>query len=186
MRTCTALLLAVSLGCAGCGDSDGEPTDAAADGGGRDTVSADTAVDGTGSCAVAGTWDATKLVCGTFDATDAIRTQGLVETLVMTVTTTATGGCLYRWTISGPNCTEVEEGEQPPNTQVAELRGIVSCDPPGCAFNANDAACVIGDRAGAAPLVFSEPAAGTVEISTPGNSGLCGGATPLTVTLVRR
>jgi hypothetical protein len=169
-----AVLVTLTIAIFACGDDDDDGA-GAADSGVVD--SADTGVADTGaSCPAAGDWRVTRIVCGGMDVTDAIRTEGGIESMRLGVSERAEGGCHVVTTISGASCTEVEEADtSAAGTGSGESYGITSCDPAACTFNEDDAPCEVGDRAGSTTMVLGDPTGDTLTVVSQPPQGLCGG-----------
>jgi len=73
-----------------------------------------------------------------------------VTTSVATVTSGANGGCHGVLVNTGVSCQETEEYDASLSgeTDSVTATGITVCNPGGCKFDQNDAACVVGDRTG--------------------------------------
>ncbi len=87
-------------------------------------------------------------------------------------------------TVSGPTCTEVEELALLPGvggTFSIASRGITNCQPTQCVFNAGDAPCIPGDRAGASTLTSMSLDGANLVVTSQPPAGLCGGYSLATV-----
>jgi len=130
-----ALLLAI--GAAGCNKESADP-DSSGNGNGEPAS----------ECALTGTWTLTSIRCGTTDVTADFKAR--VTSSVVTASKGANGACRGVLVNTGSTCQETEEYEYSlsGNTNTVTTRGITACNPVGCKFDPNDAACVVGDRAG--------------------------------------
>lgn len=117
----------------------------------------------------------TQVLCGANDVTASVADPGGISTMHILVTTNGVG-CHFAMTFSGATCTKVEEhdgvvGNDGTVTYAGSGGGITSCASAACTFNANDAACAVGDRAnaqGTARLSGDE-----IVTTSPPTAGLC-------------
>jgi hypothetical protein len=124
-----------------------------------------------------GSWKMVSVVCGGADVTQDIHTNGGIADMRMEFGNTGTSCGLVN-TVSGPTCTEVEELAILPGvgtTFSVASRGITVCQPAQCVFNAGDAPCTIGDRAGTATLTSMNLDGGNLVVTSQPPAGFCGG-----------
>ena len=179
LRTLTTLALLLVFNCNKPGgaarDSGGDVADAEAGGPAQVGVPGDAAA----VCAtdLLGTWTMISVVCGGTDVTQEIRTNGGIADMRMAFSNTG-ASCGLVDTVSGPTCTEVEELTLLPGADGAfsiASRGITSCQPTQCVFNASDAPCILGDRAGASTQTSMNLDSGNLVVTSQPPAGLCGG-----------
>jgi hypothetical protein len=125
------------------------------------------------SCPMSGTWALTSMSCGSTDITTDWKAR--VTSSVMTFASGASGGCHAVLVNTGPNCQETAEYDASLSgeTETDNNTGITVCNPSGCKFDPNDAACVVGDGAGTSTetTVIS---GSTMTVTSTGAQGLCG------------
>ncbi len=163
-----ASALCLTVGCSDGSDSGGSGGGGGAGGGagGGDPT----------SCGAVGTWIMTSVFCGNNDVTSDLSTQGGIDGMQLEITAVA-GGCHLVGTFTGPTCTETEEREAKVEsdgtfTEVSSV-GITSCEPAMCTFNANDAPCVLGDRAGPSTSTTATVQGDTLVVTSEPPAGLC-------------
>ena len=121
-----------------------------------------------------GTWSMISVMCGSTDVTQDIHTAGGISDMRIEFGDTAP--CRLVSTASGPTCTEVEAFDVSAGTAgtlSVVSRGITSCQPAQCVFNANDAPCVVGDRASDTSLASLKLQGGNLTMTSQ-PPGLCG------------
>jgi hypothetical protein len=125
------------------------------------------------SCPMSGTWALTSMSCGSTDITAPWKAR--VTSSVVIFTSGANGGCHGVLVNTGPNCQETAEYDASLSgqTETDNNTGITVCNPSSCKFDPNDAACVVGDRAGTSTetTVIS---GNTMTITSGDTQGLCG------------
>jgi len=156
---------------------------------GRDTALADTSSDTAevladvggdttaGVPCFEGTWRLFALFCNDLDVTNNVATEGGLESMVVAFTALDGGRCEVVATASGPTCTEVSRAQfmlSAGGDLQSTSEGIIACNPEACAFNAQDAPCVLGDRANEAPPASLTLTAGVLEIVHQAPDGICG------------
>lgn len=168
--------LAMALTASGCEDDETSPL--GSDAGASDAAGGDVAdavgEASAGGCALAGSWQLDLYRCGEFDITSSWKAS--VDSSVVTFTEAAGGGCEVLVTHTAGGCEEQETlslsasgGDQWSGTS----QGITSCEPAGCSFNEDDAACELGDRAG--PVSFEAKIEDGRLIIDSGEQGVCAG-----------
>jgi hypothetical protein len=129
-------------------------------------------------CPPAGVYTLISFKCGATDITSVWKS--IIPTSTLTFSSQGTS-CKMVITNTSSACMETQEetfvfGDQ--GSHVAA--GITSCSPAGCKFNADDAPCVIGDRAKpamASTATGFQVVNGQLTIVTPANTGdICGAA----------
>jgi hypothetical protein len=129
-------------------------------------------------CPPAGVYTLISFKCGASDITSVWKS--IIPTTTLTFSSQGTS-CKMILTNTSSACMEIQEetfvfGAQGTHTNA----GITSCSPVGCKFNADDAPCVVGDRAKATVASSAtgfQVVNGQLTIVTPANSGdLCGAA----------
>jgi hypothetical protein len=179
MRPLSALALLLVFNCnrPGGAAKDGGGGAAGADVGGPDQVGVPSDAGSVCAADLVGRWSMVSVVCGGTDVTQDIHTNGGIADMRMEFSNTGSQ-CGLRNTVSGPTCAEVEEFDLLPGasgTFSMTSRGITSCQPAQCVFNAGDAPCIVGDRAGASTLTSMNLDGGNLVVTSQPPAGLCGG-----------
>jgi len=172
-----ALLLVFSCNKPGGAARDGGGGAAGAEVGGPDQVGVPGDAGSVCAADLVGSWSMVSVVCGGTDVTQDIHRNGGFADMRMQFSNTGTSCGLVN-TVSGPTCTEVEELALLPGaggTFSIASRGITSCQPAQCVFNAGDAPCIVGDRAGASALTSMNLDGGNLVVTSQPPAGLCGG-----------
>ncbi len=103
-----------------------------------------------GDCPWAGSWQLTEYWCGTTNIT--IDWMSHISSTTVHAVEDSRGGCNLAFAFDTPGVCHEEASwvfpEPDVTPAVGSSAGISSCDPEGCVFNAVDAPCVVGDRAG--------------------------------------
>lgn len=124
-----------------------------------------------------GIWNMVSVICGGTDVTQDLNTNGGIAGMRIDLSNIG-GSCRLASTVSGPACTEVEEFDLLPDiggTFSAVSRGITNCEPAQCAFNANDAPCIVGDQASQTSLTSIKLAGGNLVMTSQPPAGVCSG-----------
>jgi hypothetical protein len=163
------LALILALGCDSSDKSKGG--DAGGDGGGEITE--------TPGCtaSLVGTWTMASVSCGGADVTASIGIQGGITEMRLQIADSGTS-CAVVATTTGPTCVEARKVTLNPaasGSYAVVDQGITDCQPAQCAFNASDAPCKLGDRASEASTSSLDVKDGTLTVTSPPPSGLCGG-----------
>ena len=118
----------------------------------------------------------TSVFCGPNDVTADVRAAGGITEMRLDISDDS-GSCHMVGTFTGPDCIEVEQRgftiDGSGQLTQTDALGITSCEPAGCSFNANDAPCMIGDRAGGPGLTSAELDDATIVVTNRPPSGLC-------------
>jgi hypothetical protein len=127
-------------------------------------------------CPAAGVYHLISFKCGAMDITSVWK--GIIPSNTLTFSSQGTS-CKMLMTMTAEACKETQEETfvfGPTGTHVGA--GITSCNPVGCKFNANDAPCMVGDRAKPSKAITAtgiDVVNGQITIVTPANSGdVCG------------
>jgi hypothetical protein len=159
-------VLALALGCDG-----GEA---------KKTSGGDAAATACPADVVVGTWKMVSVFCDEdTDVTPAIVSEGGITEMRLQIQDNGTN-CTVVGTSTGPTCTETESVVlQPdsPGRYLAMGKGVTDCQPAQCTFNAMDAPCAVGDRAGTttASIADFRSDGSTFTLSSRPPAGLCGG-----------
>lgn len=132
------------------------------------------------TCPLDGTWRMEQAFCGDNDVTASLASAGGITSIVVVVTRepgAGDGTCRFEQTFTGASCLEVETrlaavGPDGNLTQVSSP-GITRCEPAACTFNAEDGACVLGDRAAAVAGSTARVVAGKLVTTSPPTAGFC-------------
>lgn len=179
MRALSALALLLFFNCNKPGGAarDGGGGAAGAEVGGLDQVGVPSDAGSVCAAALLGSWSMVSVVCGGTDVTQDIHTNGGIADMRMEFSNTGSS-CGLLNTVSGPTCTEAEEFDLAPGavgTFSIASRGITSCQPAQCVFNAGDAPCIVGDGASASALTSINLDGGNLVVTSQPPAGLCGG-----------
>jgi hypothetical protein len=101
------------------------------------------------ACPYEGTWTLQSITCDGVDATASYTAA--VESTTLVATASPSGGCYVEIFLASTYCTEAEEIDASAlSNDVWTVLGfgISSCKPAACTFDALDAPCAVGDRAG--------------------------------------
>lgn len=131
-----------------------------------------------------GTWNMVSVFCGDTDVSQSVNTNGGIANMRIEFRD-AGASCRLVSTVSGPTCTEVEEFElllrDASGTFSVGSLGITNCQPAQCVFNANDAPCLVGDRAGETNPNSLKLDGGNLVMTSQPPGGFCGAAGVATI-----